>query len=75
MTDLSDEEVDQICAGLIQNAAKVRYLQRIGLTVRVKPNGKPLVNRMHYDAAMNPIDCSYHAQQRSNRGPTWRVAT
>lgn len=54
MTDLSDAEIDAICAGLVQNAAKVRHLQRLGLTVRQKPNGRPLVNRAHYDAVMCP---------------------
>jgi hypothetical protein len=49
MTDLTDEEIDAICAGYVQAAAKVRYLERMGLTVRKKPNGRPLVNRRHYD--------------------------
>lgn len=48
--DLSDEEVDEICDGLSQNAAKVRFLQSLGLVVARKPNGRPLVNRKHYDA-------------------------
>jgi hypothetical protein len=42
---LSDAEVDEICAGLEQNAAKVRFLQRLGLRVARKPNGRPLVWR------------------------------
>lgn len=48
--DLTDEEVDSICAGLKQSAAKVRFLQGLGLRVSRKPNGKPLVNRQHYNA-------------------------
>lgn len=48
--DLTDNEVDDICAGLKQNAAKVRFLQRLGVTVARKPNGRPLVNRAHYNA-------------------------
>ncbi len=47
--DLTDDEVDQITAGLRQNAAKIRFLQSMGLTVRRKPNGRPLVNREHYN--------------------------
>jgi hypothetical protein len=50
MTDLTDVEIDMICDGYKQSAAKVRYLQSIGLTVRRKPNGRPLINRTHYDA-------------------------
>lgn len=54
MPDLTDAEVDAICAGLTQNAAKVRYLRRMGLTVRQKPNGKPLVNRAHFELVLTP---------------------
>jgi len=50
MSDLTDAEIDAICAGYVQNAAKVRFLRRLGLTVERKPNGRPLVNRAHYDA-------------------------
>ncbi len=69
MTDLTDAEIDSICAGLVQNAAKVRYLRRMGLTVRQKPNGKPLVNRAHYDAVMlnqKPV--------KASNGIRWNVA-
>lgn len=52
MTDLTDAEIDDICSGYVQNAAKVRFLRSLGLTVRQKPNGRPLVNRAHYDAVM-----------------------
>lgn len=71
MTDLSDAEIDTICAGLVQNAAKVRYLRSMGLTVRQKPNGKPLVNRAHYDAVM--LGASSKSTQ-SPRGIRWSVA-
>jgi len=47
--DLTDTEIDNICTGQTQNAAKVRHLKRMGLYVRQKPNGRPLVNRRHYD--------------------------
>ena len=48
-TDLPDAEIDTICSGYKQNAAKIRFLQNMGLHVRRKPNGKPLVNRDHYN--------------------------
>ena len=68
--DLTDAEVNAICAGLVQNCAKTRYLRRLGLTVRAKPNGKPLVNRAHYDAIMNPLP-----QTKSmGRSPAWSIA-
>jgi Domain of unknown function (DUF4224) len=48
--DLSDVEVRDICGGLRQPAAQVRYLMRLGVQVARKPNGKPLVSRTHYEA-------------------------
>jgi hypothetical protein len=53
--DLTDAEVDAICAGLTQSAAKVRHLRRLGLQVQRKPNGRPLVNRMHYDVVRGAV--------------------
>ena len=69
--DLTDSEIDMICDGLVQNHARIVYLQRMGLTVRRKPNGKPLVNRAHYDAVMNG---TIHARPAAARGPVWSVA-
>lgn len=42
---LSDAEVDGMTEGLAQDAAKIRFLRRLGLRVDRKPNGKPLVWR------------------------------
>ena len=41
----TDAEVDEMCAGLEQDAAKVRFLRRLGLRVDRKPNGRPLAWR------------------------------
>lgn len=68
--DLPDTEVNSICAGLVRNDAKVRFLKRLGLTVRIKPNGKPLVNQKHYDAVMNGTS---HAKPATSRGIVWSV--
>jgi len=54
-SDLTDAEVDAICAGYTQNAAKVRFLRGLGVTVERKPNGRPLVNRAHYDAVRRQV--------------------
>lgn len=67
MIDLSDVEIDSICAGYKQNAAKVRFLQRMGLRVRQKPNGKPLVNRAHYDMI------AVGERPRTSNEPSWTV--
>jgi hypothetical protein len=71
VTDLTDAEIDSICDGYVQNAAKVRYLQSMGLTVRRKPNGRPLVNRNHYDAVLGAAQ----SQQQPSfaNGPIWGV--
>ena len=71
MTNLSDAEIDSICDGYKQNAAKVRYLRNLGLTVYTKPNGRPLVNRAHFDAMMGCA--SYVSQSKADRLPIWGV--
>lgn len=48
--DLTDREIDNICHPLTQNAAKVRFLLAMKLNVRRAADGRPLVNRAHYDA-------------------------
>lgn len=72
MTDLTDAEIDNICAGYVQNAARVRYLRAMGLTVRRKPNGRPLVNRAHYDAVMGCAAIATPAG-RADAQPVWGV--
>lgn len=41
----TDAEVADMCEGLTQPAAMIRYLRRLGLKVDRKPNGKPLAWR------------------------------
>lgn len=52
----------------MQNAAKIRFLRDLGLTVRTKPNGKPLVNRAHYDAVRGGATAPAEAA-----GPRWKT--
>lgn len=68
--DLSDAEIDEICDGLTQSAAKVRFLKALGLIVARKPNGRPLVSRRHFE------DVRGHGQQASAKSnpttePRW----
>jgi hypothetical protein len=72
-SDLTDDEVDSICAGLRQNHARVRFLQFLGLTVRQKPNGRPLVNREHYNAVMNGKATAASNSPQFD-GPRWSAA-
>lgn len=53
---LTDTEVDAICDGLRQNAAKVRFLASLGLHVNFKPNGRPLVVRTHAEQVLAGLE-------------------
>jgi hypothetical protein len=64
---LSDDEVDEICAGLVQSAAKVRFLRRLGVPVERKPNGRPLVCRAEWERR-NPQATA----GGSALGPKWK---
>lgn len=50
---LSQEEIDAACTPLKQSAAQIRYLRSLGLTVRTKPSGAPLVMRQHAEETLN----------------------
>jgi hypothetical protein len=75
--DLTDDEIDRICAGLSQNAAKVRYLRGLGLRVDQRPNGRPLVARAEWDRhygtrpALEPVQVS---DAFPSNGPRWKTA-
>lgn len=75
--DLTDDEIDSICAGLSQNAAKVRYLRGLGLRVDQRPNGRPLVARAewerHYTSRPALETVKGSATPPSN-GPRWKTA-
>jgi hypothetical protein len=51
----TDQEIDDMCAGLVNNAAKVRYLRSMGLTVTQKPNGRALVMRGHAELVLSGL--------------------
>ncbi len=50
---LADDELRDICAPLTQPAAMVRALEGMGLIVKTKPNGRPMVGRAHFEQVMN----------------------
>jgi len=50
---LTDDEIAALCAPLKQPAAQVRFLRASGLTVTVKPNGRPAVVRSHAEAVLS----------------------
>lgn len=51
---LSQYEIDDLCAPLKQHAAQIRFIRKLGITVREKPNGSPLVMRAQFEETMNP---------------------
>ena len=47
--DLTQAEIDEICAPLKQPAAQIRFLKdRLKVPVTRRPNGRPLVSRLAY---------------------------
>ncbi len=48
---MSDTEIAEICAPLVTHAAQRRYLTSLGLLVKAKPNGRPLVARGEFERA------------------------
>ena len=71
--DLSDEEIDNICCGLCQNAAKVRYLRRLGLRVDQRPNGRPLVARAEWERHYSTRPALAAVETPPSNGPRWRT--
>lgn len=71
--DLTDDEIDRICFPLKQNAAKVRYLESLKLTVKRKPGGRPLVNREHYRQVRSGAAGAPPAAAVSADQPRWSV--
>lgn len=53
MLYLTDAEIADLCAPLTQPAAQARHLRALGLTVTLKPNGRPVVIRSHAEAVLS----------------------
>jgi hypothetical protein len=69
---LTDEEVDAICAGYVQNAAKVRFLQQVvRVPVKRKPNGRPLVLRADLQPQPAGAAADGRATVRASNEPNW----
>jgi hypothetical protein len=64
---LSDAEISAMCDGLVAPAAQLRYLQRLGLLVQRKPNGRPLLMRSEVERVLG---ASRFQVQTSNSSPT-----
>lgn len=49
---LTDDEIAEICKPLRMPAAQRRHLERMGLIVKTKPNGQPIVARAEFERVM-----------------------
>lgn len=49
---LTDEEIAALTHPLTQGAARIKFIESLGVKVRAKPNGQPLVGRAEFEAAM-----------------------
>lgn len=68
---LTDDEIREICAGLEQPAAMIRYLRDVvGVAVvHRKPNGMPLVGR---EALRRALGATPLATVRPAEQPNWK---
>lgn len=51
----SPEEIKDLCAPLKQKAAQCAYLQSLGLIVKRKPDGSPLVLRSNAESVLGSV--------------------
>lgn len=77
---LTDTEIDDLTAGVSTNAARVRHLRAMGLTVTTKPNDRPIVMRAHAESVLSglaqiqqPTRNDEHGRNRPNREAVVRM--
>jgi hypothetical protein len=72
---LTDTEVAEICAPLVMPAAQLRFLQRLGMVVKAKPNGRPLLARGEFERVMigRQPDASTKSANEPNRAALLQV--
>lgn len=66
---LSDAELAGLCDGLVAPAAQIRYLQRLGLLVQRKPNGRPLLLRSELERVLGAGRFAPQAQNAATAQP------
>lgn len=69
---LLEAEIAELCAPLTQPSAQVRYLRSLGLTVTVKPNGRPAVVRSHAEAVLSGLPADSHQVGKQEAPPAPR---
>jgi hypothetical protein len=66
---LTDAEIAGICDGLTLAAAQCRHMERLGLLVRRKPNGRPLVARSEFERVLGAGRFDKAQNDPSSGGP------
>lgn len=66
---LTDAEVDELVAPLKQPAAQCRALQRMGLSVLRKPNGRAVVARSEFERVIGADRLGRQAQNPAVAAP------
>lgn len=65
---LTDSEINEICDPLTQPHAQRRFLSKLGILVKKKPNGRALVLRAEFERAlMNGPAISNEPSSQPNR--------
>lgn len=70
--DLTQDEIDAICAGLSQYAAQCRYLRSLGMRVERRPNGQPLVARAEWERRL--VSGQAAPTAAAGNSPKWKFA-
>jgi hypothetical protein len=52
---LTEEEIERLTRPLVQQAAIVKRLRAMGFTVKVAPDGSPIISRANHDLVMGGI--------------------
>ena len=70
---LTDAEINEICSPLKNGAAQIRFLERLGMVVKPKPSGRPLVARTEFDRVMTGSNAMTKGQSTSAASSTPNV--
>lgn len=66
---LTDDEIAEICQPLRMPAAQRRHLERLGLLVKIRPDGKPLVGRAEFERVMTATPVVATTAEASSTSP------
>jgi hypothetical protein len=66
---LTDDEIANICQPLRMPAAQRRHLERLGLLVKIRPDGKPLVGRAEFERVMTAAPAVRPAEESTSTTP------